>query len=151
VALRRPFPHQRRPAPPPIRPVDLAVGAGILALLYGVLRLGRSMNVAFLPASVRRGVDEPRPPALRCGTVAPAHVHRPAPLGRVHLRLRHRRRPAAVGPPARSRRRPPRAEGRHRALSLFLQQIPVFPVRVPVTSLVLLFGCSLDRRPRSAQ
>src|SRR5439155_2311189 len=76
-----PLPHPRRPAPPPIRPVDLAVGAGILALLHGVLRLGRSMNVAFLPASVRRGVDEPRPPAPVRGTVAPAHVHRPAPLG----------------------------------------------------------------------
>ena len=33
----------------------------------------------------------------------------------------------------------------------FLQQIHVFPVWVPVTSLVLLFGRSLDRQPRSAQ
>ena len=51
----------------------------------------------------------------------------------------------------RSRRRPPRAEGRHRAFSLLLQQIPVFPVWVPATSLVLLFDRSLDRQPRSAQ
>jgi NitT/TauT family transport system permease protein len=49
MAIRRPFPTRGVLRRPPIGPVDVVVGAGIVALLYGVLHLGRSMNVAFLP------------------------------------------------------------------------------------------------------
>jgi len=49
MALRRPFPTRGVLRRPPIRPVDLLVAAGILAVLYVLLRLGRSMTVGFLP------------------------------------------------------------------------------------------------------
>src|SRR6266849_8897764 len=64
MAIRRPFPTRGVLRRPPIRPVDLVVGAGVLALLYAVLRLGRSMNVAFLPdnASLAVSTDPVRLP-----------------------------------------------------------------------------------------
>jgi NitT/TauT family transport system permease protein len=57
MALRRPFPTRGVLRRPPIRPVDLLVGAGILALLWAVLRLGRSMDVAFLPERASQQVS----------------------------------------------------------------------------------------------
>ena len=57
MAIRRPFPTRGVLRRPPIRPVDLVVGAGLLAILYAVLRLGRSMNVAFLPDNASQAVS----------------------------------------------------------------------------------------------
>ncbi len=47
--MPRPFPSGVLLRRPPIRPVDALVAVATLALLYAVLRLGRSMDVAFLP------------------------------------------------------------------------------------------------------
>jgi len=57
VVVRRQFPTRGVLRRPPIRPVDLVVGAGVVALLYGVLRLGQSMNVSFLPAHAASSVS----------------------------------------------------------------------------------------------
>ena len=50
MANRRTFPTRGVLRRPPIRAADLVVGAGILALIYLGVRLGRSSNVAFLPS-----------------------------------------------------------------------------------------------------
>jgi NitT/TauT family transport system permease protein len=57
VALRRPFPTRGVLRRPPIRLVDLVVGAGIVALLFSVLQLGRSMDVGFLPQRASQQVS----------------------------------------------------------------------------------------------
>src|SRR6266540_6282163 len=57
MALRRPFPTRGVLRRPPIRPVDLLVAAGILALLYVLLRLGRSMTVGFLPTRASQQIS----------------------------------------------------------------------------------------------
>jgi NitT/TauT family transport system permease protein len=57
MAMRRTFPTRGVLRRPPIGAVDLVVGAGILALLYGVLRLGRSMDVAFLPDKASEAIS----------------------------------------------------------------------------------------------
>jgi NitT/TauT family transport system permease protein len=57
VVVRRQFPTRGVLRRPPIRPVDLVVGAGVVALLYGILRLGQSMNVSFLPAHAASSVS----------------------------------------------------------------------------------------------
>jgi NitT/TauT family transport system permease protein len=49
MAIRESFPTRGVLRRPPIGPVDVVVGAGIVALLYSALKLGQSMNVAFLP------------------------------------------------------------------------------------------------------
>jgi NitT/TauT family transport system permease protein len=57
LMLRRPFPTPGVLLRPPVRPVDLLVGAGILALLWAALRLGRSMDVAFLPTQASQQIS----------------------------------------------------------------------------------------------
>ncbi len=57
MAVRRPFPTRGVLRRPPIRLVDIVVGIGILALLYGVLRLGRDMNVSFIPSRASQQVS----------------------------------------------------------------------------------------------
>jgi NitT/TauT family transport system permease protein len=49
VATQRIFPGRISLRRSGVRPVDILVGLGILALLYGALRLGRSMTVTFTP------------------------------------------------------------------------------------------------------
>ncbi len=49
MALRRPFPTRDVWRRPPVRPVDVLVGAAVVAGLYGVIRLGQAMNVPFTP------------------------------------------------------------------------------------------------------
>lgn len=51
MALRRPFPTRGVWRRPPVRPVDVLVGAMVVAGLYGALRLGRAMNVPFTPGA----------------------------------------------------------------------------------------------------
>ncbi|HYA68509.1 MAG TPA: ABC transporter permease subunit, partial [Acidimicrobiales bacterium] len=49
AATQRVFPGRISLRRPRISPVDVLVGLGIVALLYGALRLGRSMTVTFTP------------------------------------------------------------------------------------------------------
>ena len=53
MATQRTFPTSGVLRRPPIRPVDLLVGAGIIGLLYGILRLSRSLSVAFVPGKTK--------------------------------------------------------------------------------------------------
>ena len=59
MAVRRSFPTGGvlRRSPIRLRPVDVLVGAGTLALLYAIVRLGRSMNSSFLPDRASKSVS----------------------------------------------------------------------------------------------
>jgi NitT/TauT family transport system permease protein len=59
MEVRRPFPTGGVLRRPPIRPVDLLVGAGVIGLLYGVVRLVGSMNAAFPAHSITRVSSDP--------------------------------------------------------------------------------------------
>jgi NitT/TauT family transport system permease protein len=59
MEVRRSFPTRGVLRRPPIRPVDLVVGAGIIGLLYGVVRLVGSMNAAFPAHSVSNVSSDP--------------------------------------------------------------------------------------------
>ena len=51
------FPTRGALRRPPIRPVDIVVGLGGLALLYALVRLGSSMNASFIPKSATTKVS----------------------------------------------------------------------------------------------
>ena len=57
IAVSRPFPTRGVLRRPQLRLVDLIVGAGILALLYGVYRLGQAVNVPFTPSRAQASVS----------------------------------------------------------------------------------------------
>jgi NitT/TauT family transport system permease protein len=57
IALSRPFPTRGVLRRPQLRLVDLIVGAGVLALLYGVYRLGQAVNVPFTPSRAQASVS----------------------------------------------------------------------------------------------
>jgi NitT/TauT family transport system permease protein len=59
MEVRRPFPTRGVLRRPPIRPIDLVIGAGIVGLLYGVVRLAGSMNAAFPAHSVTNVSSDP--------------------------------------------------------------------------------------------
>jgi NitT/TauT family transport system permease protein len=59
MEVRRPFPTRGVLRRPPIRPIDLVVGAGIVGLLYGAVRLAGSMNAAFPTHSVTNVSSDP--------------------------------------------------------------------------------------------
>ncbi|HTV10929.1 MAG TPA: ABC transporter permease subunit [Acidimicrobiales bacterium] len=50
MATQRIFPGRISLRRPQLSPADIVVGLGVIALLYGVLRLGRSMTVRFTPS-----------------------------------------------------------------------------------------------------
>jgi len=55
--MARQFPTRDTLRRPPIRPVDVVVGCGMLALLYVLVRLGSSMNASFIPKSATTKVS----------------------------------------------------------------------------------------------
>ena len=57
MAVRQSFPTRGVLRRPQWRPVDFVVGAGILALLYGVLRLSQSVTVPFEPSHAVRNLS----------------------------------------------------------------------------------------------
>ncbi len=57
MASRQSFPTRGVLRRPQWRPVDFLVGAGILALLYGVLRLSQSVTVSFEPSHAVRNLS----------------------------------------------------------------------------------------------
>lgn len=63
MAVRRLFPNAGVARRPAIQPVDVVVGAAVVALFYGALRLGRSMDATFLPDRASESIS-----------TAPAHL-----------------------------------------------------------------------------
>jgi NitT/TauT family transport system permease protein len=57
MAVSRPFPTRGVLRRPQLRLVDLIVGAGVVALLYGVYRLGQAVNVPFTPSRAQASVS----------------------------------------------------------------------------------------------
>ena len=83
---------------PSLRPVDLAVVAALVALLYRAGAIGAVVERAVpVDPGPDHGVHRSGRSALLCGALAAAHVRRAGGLRRVHLRLRHGRRAPATG------------------------------------------------------
>ena len=57
MAIRRTFPTRGVLRRPPIRAADVVVGLGILALIYGAVRLGHASSAAFLPTKASQRIS----------------------------------------------------------------------------------------------
>ena len=57
MATRSSFPSRGSLRRPPISPIDVVVGFGLIALLYALVRLGSSMNASFVPKSATSKVS----------------------------------------------------------------------------------------------
>ena len=96
MAIRESFPTRDVLRRPRLRLIDLLIGGAIFVVLYGLLRVGLSVTHPFAPGQSQAAIstDPSELPYYALRSLTRMFIALGL-LGRVHVRVRHRRGPIA--------------------------------------------------------